>query len=113
MMLRRMLLHKQYMERKFSGDLTAHEICSLLQSQTEAEETDFVTEITELKKNLLSEIRKVNSMEQEVKALDKSIALLIGVCLISWGLLFNALECTRNSAIQEEGNQAFEATSCY
>eukprot|EP01105_Mastigella_eilhardi_P025368 TRINITY_DN6896_c0_g1_i1.p1 TRINITY_DN6896_c0_g1~~TRINITY_DN6896_c0_g1_i1.p1 ORF type:complete len:869 (-),score=305.12 TRINITY_DN6896_c0_g1_i1:110-2545(-) len=78
MILRRLVHEKMFFERKNQGDLTAIEVFRLLTAQKEAPETDFVTEITELKRNLLSEIRKVNEMEREVDALDKSIGLLIG-----------------------------------
>lgn len=76
-MLKEMILFKMKQERIASGNLTVNEIQNLLRSQKEEQETDWVTEIQELKRNLVSEIRRNHVLEKDLNKLDKRIALLI------------------------------------
>lgn len=76
-LLRQMINHKLKEERMKAGNLTVVEIQTLLKSQQEEEDTDFVNEIQELKRNLVSEVRKNHILERDVKKLDNRIALLI------------------------------------
>eukprot|EP01105_Mastigella_eilhardi_P013139 TRINITY_DN298_c0_g2_i2.p1 TRINITY_DN298_c0_g2~~TRINITY_DN298_c0_g2_i2.p1 ORF type:complete len:865 (-),score=322.37 TRINITY_DN298_c0_g2_i2:77-2671(-) len=78
MLLSKLVHEKFFAERSKTGDLSAIEVVRLMQSMQEAQETDFVTEISALKRNLLGEIRKANEMGKEVQDLDKAISLLIG-----------------------------------
>jgi len=64
-------------DRIASGQLSVEEIQNLLKSQKEDQETDWVAKIQELKRNLVSEVRRNHVLEREVTKLDKRIALLI------------------------------------
>jgi len=75
--LKHMILIKLKEERTRLGDLSVSEIQNLLRSQKEDQETDWITEIQELKRNLVSEIRRNHLLERELAKLDKRIALLI------------------------------------
>eukprot|EP01114_Cavostelium_apophysatum_P024750 TRINITY_DN97_c0_g1_i1.p1 TRINITY_DN97_c0_g1~~TRINITY_DN97_c0_g1_i1.p1 ORF type:complete len:949 (-),score=375.35 TRINITY_DN97_c0_g1_i1:141-2822(-) len=77
MILKEMIRLKLKQERIASGDLSVQEIQSLLRAQKEEQETDWIAEIQELKRNLVSEIRKNHVLERELSKLDKRIALLI------------------------------------
>eukprot|EP01116_Phalansterium_solitarium_P009241 TRINITY_DN2330_c0_g1_i1.p1 TRINITY_DN2330_c0_g1~~TRINITY_DN2330_c0_g1_i1.p1 ORF type:complete len:873 (+),score=364.65 TRINITY_DN2330_c0_g1_i1:137-2755(+) len=76
-LLRQMINHKLKQERMRAGNLTVTEIQSLLRGQQEEDDTDFVNEIQELKRNMVSEIRKNHVLERDLKKLDNRIALLI------------------------------------
>jgi len=77
MLLKEMVHLKLKQERIKNGDLSASEIQNLLRSQKEEQETDWITEIQELKRNLVSEVRRNHVLERELNKLDKRIALLI------------------------------------
>ena len=77
MLLRKMVTVKLYDERLNRGQLSASEIHNLIKGQSEGDDRDFVTEISELKRNLLQEIRSNHQLEKEVDGLDKRIGLLI------------------------------------
>jgi len=77
LMLRDLVAMKLKEERMRSGALSVVEIQNLLQSQQEEQQTDWITEIQELKRNLVSEIRRNHVLERELNKLDKRIALLI------------------------------------
>jgi len=77
MLLKEMVNLKLKQERVRNGDLSASEIQNLLRSQKEEQETDWITEIQELKRNLVSEVRRNHVLERELNKLDKRIALLI------------------------------------
>jgi len=77
MLLKEMVRLKLKQERIAQGNLSINEIQSLLRSQNEEEETDWVSEIQELKRNLVAEIRKNHVLERDLSKLDKRIALLI------------------------------------
>ncbi|KYQ94186.1 RasGTPase-activating protein [Tieghemostelium lacteum] len=78
----RVLLHelietKMNQERFLSGNLCVSEIQSLLNTQKEDVETDWIAEIQELKRNMVAEIRRNHLLERDLLKLDKRIALLI------------------------------------
>jgi Ras GTPase-activating-like protein IQGAP2/3 len=77
MLLKEMINLKLKQERIKNGDLSASEIQNLLRAQKEEQETDWITEIQELKRNLVSEVRRNHVLERELNKLDKRIALLI------------------------------------
>eukprot|EP00727_Mastigamoeba_balamuthi_P011912 m51a1_g7343 putative ase-activating protein (804) ;mRNA; r:214921-217709 len=77
MLFRKLLEVKLYEERVTKGALSAIEVRNLVRSQQEDDSTDFVRQITELKRNLMTEIRKNYELEKEVTTLDKKIGLLI------------------------------------
>jgi len=77
MLLRKMVAVKLYDERLNRGALSASEIHNLIKSQPEGEDRDFVAEISELKRNLMAEIRSNRGLEKQVDGLDKKIGLLI------------------------------------
>eukprot|EP01117_Protostelium_nocturnum_P002977 TRINITY_DN13906_c0_g1_i1.p1 TRINITY_DN13906_c0_g1~~TRINITY_DN13906_c0_g1_i1.p1 ORF type:complete len:845 (-),score=237.82 TRINITY_DN13906_c0_g1_i1:97-2631(-) len=77
MLLKEMINLKLRQERVKNGDLSASEIQNLLRSQKEEQETDWITEIQELKRNLVSEVRRNHVLERDLNKLDKRIALLI------------------------------------
>eukprot|EP01117_Protostelium_nocturnum_P020952 TRINITY_DN97_c0_g1_i1.p1 TRINITY_DN97_c0_g1~~TRINITY_DN97_c0_g1_i1.p1 ORF type:complete len:852 (-),score=397.92 TRINITY_DN97_c0_g1_i1:65-2620(-) len=77
MLLKDMIQLKLKEERVKNGNLSASEIQNLLRNQKEEQETDWITEIQELKRNLVSEVRRNHVLERELNKLDKRIALLI------------------------------------
>ncbi|KAH3767841.1 Ras GTPase-activating protein [Pelomyxa schiedti] len=77
MMLRRMIAAKQFTERLSKGDLNAFEVTKLVQGQDASDDNDFIVRISELKKQLMAEIRKAREKEREVAILDKRISLLV------------------------------------
>ncbi|KAH3762881.1 Ras GTPase-activating protein [Pelomyxa schiedti] len=77
MMLRRMIAAKQFTERLSKGDLNAFEVTKLVQGQDASDDSDFIVRISELKKQLMAEIRKARDKEREVAVLDKTISLVV------------------------------------
>lgn len=77
LLLKSMIHMKLKEERIREGALSVNEIQNLLRSQKEEQETDWITEIQELKRNLVSEIRRNHVLERDLNKLDKRIALLI------------------------------------
>eukprot|EP01094_Clydonella_sp_ATCC50884_P007638 TRINITY_DN1685_c0_g1_i1.p1 TRINITY_DN1685_c0_g1~~TRINITY_DN1685_c0_g1_i1.p1 ORF type:complete len:877 (+),score=470.13 TRINITY_DN1685_c0_g1_i1:156-2786(+) len=63
--------------KKRSGKLTVQEIQNMLQNQPDDDDHDIVGEITELKKNLVVQVRTNHKLDRDVAKLDKRIALLI------------------------------------
>ncbi|KAM9961780.1 hypothetical protein ACTFIR_004641 [Dictyostelium discoideum] len=76
-LLHEMIYTKMNQERLLSGNLCVGEIQSLLNTQKEDVETDWIAEIQELKRNMVAEIRRNHLLERDVNKLDKRIALLI------------------------------------
>jgi len=74
--LKQMIKEKLKEERTRLGTLGISEIQNLLLSQ-ENEETDCISRIQELKRNLVNEVRRNHVLEKELAKLDKRIALLI------------------------------------
>lgn len=68
---------KKQEEAKKKGNLNVTEIQSILQQSSEQDETDWVTEIQNLKKELQIEVRQNHVLERELTKLDKRIGLLI------------------------------------
>lgn len=68
---------KRQEEAKKKGNLTVTEIQGILQQSSEQDETDWVTEIQNLKKELQIEVRQNHVLERELAKLDKRIGLLI------------------------------------
>eukprot|EP00027_Filamoeba_sp_ATCC50430_P012203 CAMPEP_0168574896 /NCGR_PEP_ID=MMETSP0413-20121227/19350_1 /TAXON_ID=136452 /ORGANISM="Filamoeba nolandi, Strain NC-AS-23-1" /LENGTH=918 /DNA_ID=CAMNT_0008608319 /DNA_START=71 /DNA_END=2824 /DNA_ORIENTATION=+ len=77
LLLKEMIELRLKEDRIASGQLSVDEIQNLLKSQKEDQETDWVAKIQELKRNLVSEVRRNHVLEREVTKLDKRIALLI------------------------------------
>jgi len=77
MILRAMMEAKLKQERMTTGNLTVDEIQNLLRAQKEDSDVDWITEIQELKRKLVSEVRRNHGLEQDIQRLDKKIALLI------------------------------------
>lgn len=77
MLMRKMVEMKLYEERLARGALSALEVHNLVRCQQEGDDTDFVAEITELKRSLMTDIRRNHALEKEVGDLDKRIGLLI------------------------------------
>ncbi|GAM17373.1 hypothetical protein SAMD00019534_005480 [Acytostelium subglobosum LB1] len=75
--LRDMMYYRFKMDRFLSGNLSVFEIQNLLHSQREDNESDWIAEIQELKRNLVSEVRRNHTLERDLNRLDKRIALLI------------------------------------
>eukprot|EP01132_Coremiostelium_polycephalum_P009313 gene9313-11415_t len=75
--LRDMMYYRFKMDRFLSGNLSVFEIQNLLHSQREDKESDWIAEIQELKRNLVSEVRRNHTLERTLTHLDKRIALLI------------------------------------
>jgi hypothetical protein len=73
MLLRKMIETRLYEERLNRGALSALEVHNLIRCQQEGDDTDFVTEITELKRNLMTEIRRNHTLEKQVVELDKLV----------------------------------------
>jgi len=78
MLLREMVEYKVKMMRTASGNLTISEIQNLLALYSENDEDgDFISEIQELKRQLVSGVRANHGLEQNLNKLDGRIALLI------------------------------------
>lgn len=75
--LKEMISKKLKQERIKSGNLSISEIQNLIRAQKEDQETDWIAEIQELKRNLVAEVRKNHVLERDLTKLDKRIALLI------------------------------------
>lgn len=75
--LRVLLQKRMYKDRLAVGNLSAQELLSMLEAQTEDDDTDFITQITEKKRTLMSETRKMREKEKECEQTEKKIALLI------------------------------------
>lgn len=75
--LRAIIEHRMRQERILSGNLTVDEIQNLLRSQKEDNDKDWITQIQELKRKLVAEVRRNHSLESDLQKLDKKIALLI------------------------------------
>eukprot|EP00026_Physarum_polycephalum_P002687 Phypoly_transcript_02695.p1 GENE.Phypoly_transcript_02695~~Phypoly_transcript_02695.p1 ORF type:complete len:813 (+),score=183.58 Phypoly_transcript_02695:90-2528(+) len=77
MILRAIMEHRLRQERILSGNLTVDEIQNLLRSQKEDSDKDWITQIQELKRKLVAEVRRNHGLEGDLQKLDKKIALLI------------------------------------
>lgn len=78
MLLRELVEYKLKMIRMASGNLTIAEIQNLLSLNPDAGgDEDFISEIEELKKQLVREVRRNHSYESELEKLETRIALLI------------------------------------
>jgi Ras GTPase-activating-like protein IQGAP2/3 len=78
MMLREMVEIRYKEERIEKGNLSINEIRNLLKGQSQdTDDTDWIAEIQELRRNLIAQIRKNHELERDVQKLDKKIALLI------------------------------------
>ncbi|GAM18809.1 hypothetical protein SAMD00019534_019840 [Acytostelium subglobosum LB1] len=75
--MRQLLETKGHESRLLEGSLCVSEIQAMLNSQREDLETDWIAEIQELKRNMVSEIRRNHLLERDLNRLDKRIALLI------------------------------------
>jgi len=75
--LRALLQKKMYNDRVAVGNLSASEILSMLEGQNEDDDTDFITQITEQKRTLMSETRKMREQEKQVEQTERKIALFI------------------------------------
>ncbi|KAL6067246.1 Ras GTPase-activating-like protein rgaA [Balamuthia mandrillaris] len=64
-------------DRKRRGKLSVTEIQEVLQSQPEGEDGDWISEIQELKRQLVIEIRRNHVLDRDLQKLDKRIGLLI------------------------------------
>lgn len=64
-------------EKERAGRLTVQEIQDLLQNSPEEDDYDMVSEIQELKKQLIISMRQNHKLERDLAKLDKRIALLI------------------------------------
>lgn len=109
-LLKEMIQFKLKQERIETGDLSVDEIQSLIKNQRDESETDWIAEIQELKRNLVSEIRRNHVLERELNKLDKRIALLIK----NRGNIQDVLAQSHGSKkarTQEEKSGALEITS--
>jgi len=77
MLLKELIIKKLKEERVRLGALNVNEIQSLIKSQKEEQESDWISEIQELKRNIINEVRRNHQLERELTKLDKRIALLI------------------------------------
>lgn len=78
MLLREMVEYKVKMMRTASGNLSIAEIQNLLALYSENDEdADFISEIQELKRQLVAGVRANHTLEQNLSKLDSRIALLI------------------------------------
>jgi Ras GTPase-activating-like protein IQGAP2/3 len=78
MLLREMVEYRVKLQRIQSGNLSIEEIQNLLYSSGEYEgDSDFISDIQELKRQLAKEIRRNYALERELQRLEKKIALLI------------------------------------
>lgn len=64
-------------EKKKKGKLSVTEIQSVLKSQPDGEDGDWTSEIQELKRQLVIEIRRNHVLDRDLQKLDKRIGLLI------------------------------------
>eukprot|EP01104_Vermistella_antarctica_P021059 TRINITY_DN92_c0_g1_i1.p1 TRINITY_DN92_c0_g1~~TRINITY_DN92_c0_g1_i1.p1 ORF type:complete len:902 (-),score=333.68 TRINITY_DN92_c0_g1_i1:111-2654(-) len=64
-------------EKRRTGRMSCQEIQEMLQSQPDEDDSDWVSEIQELKKQLVIEIRRNHVLDRDLAKLDKRIALLI------------------------------------
>eukprot|EP01112_Ceratiomyxa_fruticulosa_P011633 TRINITY_DN3172_c0_g3_i1.p1 TRINITY_DN3172_c0_g3~~TRINITY_DN3172_c0_g3_i1.p1 ORF type:complete len:840 (+),score=226.31 TRINITY_DN3172_c0_g3_i1:340-2859(+) len=76
-LLKELILARLKQDRWAHGNLTIDEIGNLLRSQKEEAEGDWVSEIQELKRNLVSEVRRNYALERELGVMDQKIELLI------------------------------------
>jgi hypothetical protein len=78
MLLRELVEYKLQKDRLRSGNLSPAEIHNLLLlSLNDKDDQDFITDIQELKRRLIKEIRKNRALEIDLDKLEKRIALLI------------------------------------
>lgn len=78
MLLRELVEYKLKMIRMASGNLTIAEIQNLLALNPDNnDDEDFISEIEELKKQLVREIRRNHTLEKDLEKLNTRIALLI------------------------------------
>lgn len=77
MTLKHMIKAKLKEERTRLGALSVGEIQNLLKAQKDEDDGDFVSQIQELKREIINEIRKNHALEKDLSKLDKRIALLI------------------------------------
>jgi len=78
MLLRELVEYKVKMMRVASGNLTISEIQNLLALYSENDDdADFISEIQELKRQLVAGVRSNHALEQDLGKLDTRIALLI------------------------------------
>eukprot|EP01090_Pellita_catalonica_P007057 TRINITY_DN175_c0_g1_i1.p1 TRINITY_DN175_c0_g1~~TRINITY_DN175_c0_g1_i1.p1 ORF type:complete len:924 (-),score=207.35 TRINITY_DN175_c0_g1_i1:100-2871(-) len=73
----RLRRERQHQRRKDEGILSITEIQNVLKMQLDDEDQDCVSEIQELKRQLVMEIRRNHVLDRKVKNLDKRIGLLI------------------------------------
>lgn len=66
-----------FASKQKTGKMTVQEIQDILQSQLGDDDYDMVSEIQELKKNLIVAVRTNHKLERDLAKLDKRIALLI------------------------------------
>ena len=64
-------------EKRRTGRMSVQEIQDMLQAQPDDDDSDWVSEIQELKKQLVIEIRRNHVLDRDLAKLDKRIALLI------------------------------------
>jgi Ras GTPase-activating-like protein IQGAP2/3 len=76
-LLREMIEVRVKEDRIAAGELSIGEIQKLLEGQEEENELDFISEIQELKAQMVNDIRRNHALEADLKKLDKRIALLI------------------------------------
>jgi len=69
--------NREQEEKKKRGKLSVTEIQSVLQSQPDGEDGDWISEIQELKRQLVIEIRRNHVLDRDLQKLDKRIGLLI------------------------------------
>ena len=77
MLLREMIEVRVKEDRIAAGELSIGEIQKLLEGQEEENELDFISEIQQLKAQMVTDIRRNHTLESDLKKLDKRIALLI------------------------------------
>ena len=77
MLLRKIIEQKMYEERMKKGNLNAKEITDLLRNQNEEDDEDFILKISELRRQLLNEIRKNASLEKDIQDMEMRITLLV------------------------------------
>jgi hypothetical protein len=63
--------------KKITGKLSVTEIQDVLKSQPDSDEGDWISEIQELKRQLVIEIRRNHVLDKDLQKLDKRIGLLI------------------------------------
>ena len=72
-------MRREAEEKKRTGRLSVQEIQDMLQSQPDDDNYDMVSEIQELKKQLVMSVRQNHKLDRDLSKLDKRIALLIKV----------------------------------